>query len=160
MKNFIILTTVLAAFTAHANTSDYQCVPTKSVESAKADYDYSLQVLNAELSAEYDAATSHLNQDYDMNLTCYNQQVKTSNQEFNSEIAAIKRDLHPGWRKAVEDATARHNEDLLVLRDEYNAQNQEARRDYHFATEQARLNYDYQAAQVAAEYNRAVCATP
>lgn len=158
MKKMILITAALATFAFQAQAADYQCVPTKTVEVATADYNNGLLVLGVALTAEYDAATVQLHQDYDAALVLYKEQVKTLNHDFQKEVSAIKRDLNPGWRQVVAEATTRHNEDLLALRDELQVQNNMAVDLYNYSTEQSRLNYNYQAAQLANEYNRAVCA--
>ncbi len=158
MKKLILLTAALVTIAFQAEASDYRCVPTKSVESARSDYDYSIQLLDENLAAEYEAASVQLQQDYDMNLAHYEHHVKMLRHDFKHEVNTIKRDLNPGWREAIDAATDRHNNDLLLARDEYHAKNEVAKHHYNQTTEESRLNYNYEASLIADEYNRAVCA--
>lgn len=158
MKKFILLTAALFTFSFQAKASDNQCVPTKTVEQATADYNRGLQVLDLNLAAEYEAANVQLQQNYDVAYASYNQRVQYLYEQVQQEIDVIQHDANSGWQQAVDEAIARYNDNVLVAQNEYYAKTNSAAANYNETTEQSRLNYIEQANLLADDYNRSVCA--
>lgn len=158
MKKLILITATLFTFAFQAKASNPECVPTKSVEQATADYNTGVQALNANLAAEDAAAVALLQQKYDAALAAYNEHVQYLYEQVQKEIAVIQHDANPGWQQAIEVAIARYNENVLVAQNEYYAKTDAAAANYNATTEQSRVNFNQQAVKLADDYNHAVCA--
>jgi hypothetical protein len=162
MKNlFLILATVLAFSTsAHAapKFSKEECVPTKTVEEAKADYDASIAALNIAINNTYTKAVNDYNKAVANNLTVYNQQVAAINAAYDAEVKQITTDFLPGWQNALKAATDKHNKDLDAAIAQYDAKNKNEYAIYNQTVSRAQADYAVKAKAIADEYNKAVCA--
>ncbi len=159
MKNLILITVALVSFAFQAQAVS-QCVPSKTVAEAKYDYDKGLEYIGTQLNAEYNKAALNLQRDQAAIAQVLQQRLQAINLQHEQEVAKIQDDLNPGWREALVDATERHNAAVQEAKSDYELENNISVMIYNKATEQSRLNYERQAAKLAAEYNRAVCATP
>lgn len=158
MKKLVLFVIAFTAIAFQSNAIAQTCVPTSTVEQARAEYEQGLQQISANLRAEDLAAKEQLRKDYAVSQENYAQRVKEIDAQYESEIAQIRRDLNPGWDRAIEDAAARHNEALNLAAEEYHRANDLAVVAYNQATDEARVRYNQEAQRLAAEYNRAVCA--
>lgn len=159
MKNlFLVLAAVLTfsaqSFAAHAD----QCVPTKTVQEAKAEYDSSVAALNISINQIYTKAVVDYNSATATNLVVYNQQVASINAVYDAEVKAITTDLPVGWQAALKAATDKHNQDLDLAIVQYDVKNKNEYAVYNLTVNQAKNNFDVQARAIAEKYNKAVCA--
>lgn len=158
MKKLVLVMATIAAFSFQAQASEVQCVPTRTVAEAKVELENGLRHLDENLQAEYAAAQATLQLEYSSRQTRYDQRVQEINARYEQEFAQIREELNPGWNTALEEAVARHNQDLLQAKYEYEHHNEFARDRYYATVEAARVNYNQRAAELTAEYNRSVCA--
>lgn len=119
MKKIILIATALFTLALQTKASNYECVPTKTVEAASAEYNASILALDTNLAEEYKAATVQLQQSYDLALATYNEHVQSLYEQVEKEIAKIQQDANPGWQQAIEVAIAQYNENVLVAQNRY-----------------------------------------
>ncbi len=154
----ILALLVLVVVSSQAHAAESQCVPTKTVEQAKAELDLGYRQLDQQLAAEYQAAQVLLQSTYSNAAAEYKSTVQMIDSKYNQEITQIRRDLNPGWNTEIENAAIRHNESLHQASVNYRVTCDNALALHNQTVETARLKYNHESAALAANYNRAVCA--
>ncbi|MBC7464560.1 MAG: hypothetical protein H7256_01085 [Bdellovibrio sp.] len=161
MKNLCIILAAFVAFSVQSFATESfaaQCVPTKTVEQAKADYDSSIAALNVSIHNTYSKAVNDYNVATAANLAAYDQQVVAINAAYNAQVKLITDNLAPGWQDALKAATDKHNQDLDLAIVQVDVKNKNEYAVYNQTVNQAKANFTVRAQAIADVYNKAVCA--
>ncbi len=134
------------------------CVPTKSVEAAKADYDSGLAILNVQLEQAYSAAHLEYSQSNADALARHDSNMFSSNARYNQEAKDIQANLNNGWRELLEAAATRHNLEIKQISDQYSSDTQANSSRYNQRTAEAQANFNFGVQALITEYNQTVCA--
>lgn len=158
-KSLLTLITTAALFSpALSVAATTECVPSKTPEAAKADFDSGMASANATLLQAYTQALK-INEDANrISLEEHSARMKDIENCYEQEIKTIKLNLQLGWREEMDAATDRHNEAQKNSLAQYNAEVEAHRHQYGQAVELAKSNYNLSAQKAAEEYNKAVCA--
>lgn len=149
---------ILVVVSSQAHAVDSQCVPTKTVEQAKAELVLGQHKLDRNLAADYQLAQQELFNTYNKAAADYKNNTQNIELKYEQEVAQIRRNLNSGWDLEIEKAAARYNESLNQEGLNYRMTCDVALSRHNEAVENARIKYNLSSQVLAENYNRAVCA--
>lgn len=158
----LLITALLAAATFNFHsTAQAECVPTKSVPAATADYNAELAASDVSLKQSYAAALSAYNNALAGATKNYYRELDIARDIFAQKINAISaKRFEPEWRQQVEAITAEFNQSEAVAASNYNLATQNAKAIYTSNVIRAQTSYSSEVQTAATRYNQAVCAQP
>jgi len=134
------------------------CVPTMTVEQAQSQMDAGIAKISQEINQSYAEADSVFNQETAKAIKAHTERAKEIEAQYQEEVRMIKANLDLGWREKLVAATEAHNQSALQSANQYTAETTAHVATYNQTTEQARASYNAKAAELAAQYNKAICA--
>jgi hypothetical protein len=159
MKNtFATLLTVSAfAFPSFSFASN-TCVPSMSVDQAKAQLDAGISQISQELQARYAAAGAAFDQANETCKTKHEARMKAIETQYQEEVRTIKENLSSGWREQLAAATNARNESVAQSTQLYTTETEAHLATYNQICADAQADFNAKASALNAQYNQAVCA--
>lgn len=149
----------VGAVSIHSYAAGVQeCVPTKTVAAARADYDAGIATISVTLNQAYAQALAQYNQATTNSLAAYNSTMKDAELQYQNEVAEIRTSLRLGWQQELEAAANRHNQTVAAASARYSSENQTALDSYNQSVSGAQASFNAGAKVLVDQYNAAVCA--
>jgi len=144
-------------FQSHAFATD-ACVPTMTVEQAQSQMDAGIAKISQEINQSYAEADSVFNQETAKALKAHIERLTEIEARYQEEVRIIKANLNLGWREKLAAATEAHNQAGVQSANRYTSETEAHLVSYNQTVAQAQAAYNAKAAELAANYNNAVCA--
>ncbi len=155
-----ILALTVGMFSVHASAHTNRCEPTKSVESARVDYDAEIAGADLALKSSYTNAKSDYDRAISQAMNEYLASVEHGRDVYTRRMNAASANYNPGWREEMDAATAEFNRATELSLTTYNGDTTYARDVYTARVKEAQAIRNASVEQAAQRYNRSVCAKP
>lgn len=134
------------------------CVPTMSVEQALAQLNAGYAKISQEIKGAYAEAETICNQANAAALAAHTARLQENEDQYQTDMSAIKGHMDLGWREKLAAATAAYNQASRQSTEQYTAETQANIAAFYQAAGQAQAVYIAKGAELSAQYNAAVCA--
>ncbi len=134
------------------------CVPSMSVDQAKAQLDAGVSRLNQDLHARYAAAGAAFDQANATCMTKHEARMKVIEANYQDQVRTIKENLNLGWREQLVAAVNARNEAAAQSAQWYTAETESHLATYNQTCADAQADFNTKALALNAQYNKAVCA--
>jgi phosphoenolpyruvate-protein kinase (PTS system EI component) len=133
------------------------CVPTMTVEQARAQLDAGYAKITQEANEAYTQAEATYDQANAASLAAHTARLQENEVRYQNEMAEIKADLQLGWREKLAAAKAAYNQALQQSADQYTAETQAHVAAYSQSVAQAQNAFTAKGTELNAQYSAAVC---
>jgi transketolase len=157
MKKLLLVILTMAAFATHTYANDSHCVPTKTVEEAKAQFDAGVAAINVTLQADYAKAMAEYDQSVKDLVAKYYATLASIDNKYESDAKEIQNSHRPGWQQALTDLRNKRNIDARKNYDQYYVDADSFITVYYQKVELAKDKYRRSGDALVSEYNTSVC---